>query len=143
MKVTSPDGTTWRISRRWVPWRRRVKGVWKRVPHSYYSNFGDGPIGTVLGIIAMLAMIPFLVLALIAGIELALVLVILPFAILGRMLFGRHWIVEVRREWRPWAEEQAGDWRASGLRIHGLAGEIRAGDLPAQTLGERPAESAA
>lgn len=139
MKVSSPDGQTWRISRRWVPWRRRVKGAMRLLPDSYWSSWGDSTIGAILSIIGLIILIPFLVVALIAGIELLLVLLLLPFVVLGRVAFGRHWTVEVRRGWRPWSEEQAGDWQASGLRIHALADEIRAGDVPAQTLGEVPA----
>lgn len=139
MKVSSPDRQTWRISRRWVPWRRRVKGVLDWLPDGYWSTAGDGTVGAILSIIGLIILIPFLVLALVAGIELLLVLLVLPFAILGRMAFGRHWTVEVRRGWEPWSEEQAGDWQASGLRIHALADEIRRGDAPTQTLSLPPA----
>lgn len=112
------------------------------LPDSYWSNWGDGVLGAFLTIIGLIILLPFLVLALIAGIELLAVLVLLPFVIVGRVVFGRHWTVEVRRGWVPWTEEQAGDWQASGIRIHGLADEIRAGDVPAQTIGAKPAPDA-
>jgi hypothetical protein len=134
VKVSSPDGTVWRVTRRWVPWRRRVKGALDWMPDLGFVSLGDDPISAILGIILLVLLIPFVVLALISGVELLLVLVILPFAILGRVLFGRHWTVEVRRGWRPYAEEQAGDWQASGLRIHALADALRRGDPPLQTL---------
>lgn len=113
------------------------------LPDSYWSNWGDSVLGAFLTIIGLIILIPFLVLALIAGIELLLVLVFLPFVIVGRVVFGRHWTVEVRRGWVPWTEEQAGDWRDSSLRIYALADEIRAGSIPEQTLGEKPAARAA
>ncbi len=114
----------------------------KWLPDSYWTSWGDSPLGALLSIIGLIITIPFLVLALVAGFELALVLVVLPFAILGKVLFGRHWTVEVRRGWKPWTEERSGDWQASGLRIHGLADEIRAGDVPGQTLGPQPDQQA-
>lgn len=135
MKVSSPDGQAWRISRRWVPWRRRLKGTLDSVPDVGFHGLGDDPISVIIGIVALIVLLPFLVLVLIAGLELLLLLLVLPIALLGRVLLGRHWTVEVRRGWTPYAEEPAGDWQASGVRIHGLADEIRRGEMPAQTLG--------
>ncbi|GAW50848.1 MULTISPECIES: hypothetical protein [unclassified Nocardioides] len=134
MKVSSPDGTTWRVSRRWVPWRRRLKGALDGVPDLGIGSLGDDPISVIVGIVLLIILIPFILLALVAGVELLLVLLVLPFAVLGRMLLGRHWTVEVRRGWRPYAEEQAGDWQASGLRVHALADDLRRGNPPPQTL---------
>ncbi|MEP9361839.1 hypothetical protein ABLE68_02665 [Nocardioides sp. CN2-186] len=134
MKVTSPDGQTWRISRRWFPWRRRVRDILRWLPGSYYGNWGDGALGAFLGLLSLILVIPFLVLLVVAGIEMALVLAVLPFALLGRVLLGRHWTVEVRRGRKPWTEEKAGDWQASDLRIHEVADEIRGGSVPEQTL---------
>lgn len=120
-----------------MPWRRRLKGSLDSVPDlpGGLSGLGDDPISMILGIIALVILIPFLVVALIAGLELLILLLVFPFALLGRVLLGRHWIVEVRCGWRPWSEEEAGDWQASGLRIHEVADRIRRGDVPPQTLG--------
>jgi hypothetical protein len=79
--------------------------------------------------------VPFLVVAFIVGLELLLLLLVLPFALLGRVLLGRHWVVEVRQGWKPWFEIEAGDWQASGLRIHAIADAVRRGELPPRTLG--------
>ena len=138
MKVRSPDGQTWRVSRRWVPWRRRLKGSLENAPDLPLSGLGDDPISLIVGIIAFVILLPFIVIALIAGVELLLLLLVLPFAVLGRVVFGRHWTVEVRRGWRPYCEEQVGDWQRSGLRIHALADELRRGQVPEQTLGLEP-----
>lgn len=79
-------------------------------------------------------MAPVVFAALFAAVELLLLLVVLPLAVLGRVLFGRKWRVEVRRGWRAHHEELVGDWQRSGLRIHELAREIEGGRMPARTL---------
>ncbi len=125
----------WRVSRRWVPWRRRLKGALDAIPDLGVGPLGDDPISAVIGIVLLIIALPFLVLALVAGFEFLLVLLVLPFAVLGRVLFGRHWTVEVRRGWRPWWEARSGDWQESGLRIHAVADAIRRGQVPTRTLG--------
>ena len=134
MKVRSPDGQVWRVSRRWVPWRRRLKGAMDSMPDLGIGHLGDDPISAIIAVVLLIIALPFIILGLIAGLEFLLVLVVLPFAVLGRVLFGRQWTVEVRRGWRPHWEVLAGDWQESGLRIHATADEIRRGDPPPSTL---------
>lgn len=134
VKVTSPDGQTWRVTRRWVPWRRRLKGSLEWLP-DLPSGLGDDPISLVVGLVLLVLLLPVLLLVLVAGLELLLLLLVLPFAILGRALLGRHWTVEVRRGFRPWWEVEAGDWQAAGVRIRDLTAAIHRGDVPEQTLG--------
>ena len=98
-------------------------------------GMGGDPISAVLGVVALVIAIPFIVLAVVAGLELLLLLLVLPFALLGRVAFGRHWHVEVRRGWRPWSEVEAGDWHASGVRIHELSAAIEHGEVPEQRHG--------
>jgi hypothetical protein len=127
VKVTDPDGNTWRVSRRWVPWRRRLKGVLDSAPD--LPSLGDDPVSGVIGIVLLVVMIPFLLLFLVAGLELLLLLAVLPFAVLGRMAIGRHWHVEVRRGFSFVFEVDAGSWRASSARIEQLAGDLQQGRL--------------
>ena len=136
MKVTDPAGQTWRVTRRWVPWRRRLKSSLDLAPDLPVGSLGDDPISAIVGIIFLIILLPFLLLALLASLELLLVLLVLPFAVLARMMFGRHWHVEVRRGFKPVYEVEAGDWQASGLKIHDLAGLLRRGDTLAPNLGE-------
>jgi hypothetical protein len=126
VKVRSPDGQTWRVSRRWVPWRRRLRGAIRNAHDLPLSSLGDDLISLVIGIV----LVPFIIVAVVAGLELLLLLPVLPFALLGRVLFGRHWTVEVRRGWKPVAEERSGDWQESGLLIHALADRVRRGEYP-------------
>ena len=99
------------------------------------DGLGDDPISVIIAVVALVLLAPFVILVLVAGAEFLLLLLVLPFAVLGRALFGRHWTVEVRRGWRPWWEGRAGDWQASASRIHDVAAAIRRGELPERTLG--------
>lgn len=67
-----------------------------------------------------------------------LLLAFLPFAVGARVVFGRHWTVEVRRSFTPIHEERAGSWTASGVRIQELAREIEAGTVPTDTHAKQP-----
>jgi hypothetical protein len=134
VKISDPSGQTWRVSRRWVPWRRRLKGGWDTSSPDLPVGLGDDPISAVIGIIFLIIMLPFLLLALVSGLEFLLLLVVMPFGILCRVLFGQHWTIEVRRGWRPWWEAPAGNWRESALRIHDVAAEIQRGTIPQQTI---------
>ena len=103
-----------------------------------FANGADDPVTAVVVIVLAIVLLPVLLIlaaALVAGLEFLLLLVVLPLAVLGRVLFGRRWRVEVRRGWRPYCEELAGDWQRSGVRIHELADDLRRGQLPQQTLG--------
>ena len=138
MKVTDPSGQVWRVSRRWVPWRRRLKGNLDSGPDlgSGFDGLGDDPISLILAVILLILLLPFILLLVVAGIEFLLLLLVLPFAVLGRVLLGRHWHVELRKGWKPWWETAAGDWQASGVRIHEIADAVRRGHTPTATLGD-------
>ena len=137
MKVKDPTGQTWRVTRRWVPWRRRLKGHVRGLD-LIPSGLGDDPLSIlILGVFLVIAL-PFVVLALIAGLELLLALLLLPFALVGRVLLGKHWSVEARRGFTIWWDAPAGDWQASGIRIHEVADDVRRGALPPRTVGGPP-----
>ena len=95
MKVVDPQGGTWRVSRRWVPWRRRLRvDGGPDIPGG--GNLGDDPISLIIGLILFILVLPFLVIAGIALLEMLLLLLLVPFVIAGRILFGRQWRIEVR-----------------------------------------------
>lgn len=135
MKVRDPHGQTWRVTRRWVPWRRKLKGALDSVPDVGATGLGDDPISMIVGLVLLVLLLPFLVLAFVAAIELLLVLLLLPVAVLGRVLLGRHWTVEVRRSFTPFHEEPAGSWSDAGQRIAAISAMIAEGRLPPHTLG--------
>lgn len=133
VKVHSPDGRTWRVTRRWVPWRPRL-----REPDPL-AGVDAGPVGDdllvgiVLAVVLTLVM-PILLVVGVMAVEVLLAFALVPLAVLGRVLLGRQWYVEVRLDWRVWTEERAGDWQESGLRIHALAQEIERGEVPEPTV---------
>ena len=139
MKVQH-EGTTWRVSRRWVPWRRRLRTIDAPDVGSGIT-LGDDPISAIVGLVLLLVLLPFLLIAIFVLLELLLLLLLVPVAALVRAVFGRHWVVEVRRGWSAFYEEEAGDWQHSNERIHLIAQAIERGQLPPQNLGKPPASA--
>ena len=123
MKVRDPAGGSWRVKRRWLPWRRRFNGGWD-VPS---FDVGDDPVSLVIG---TLILVPALILFLLWGFELLLVLLLLPFAILARTRFGKHWYVEIWHQRTFVRQFDGGDFEASGALVRRLAAEIESGHPP-------------
>ena len=68
VKVSDPTGQTWRVSRRWVPWRRRARSLDDNVPDlSWASGIGDDPVSVVISLVALVLLAPFVLLVLAAG----------------------------------------------------------------------------
>ena len=102
---------------------------------------GDDPVSAALSILLLVVFLPVLIVGLVlllvglafvlvAVLELLLLALLVPLVVLGRVAFGRKWVVEARRGFTPVHSEQAGDWQTSGLWIRQLADLIRQGDLP-------------
>lgn len=132
MKVTSPDGQVWRVTRRWVPWRARRRRPDRDEPDLGSVLSADDLSGVlfVLAVGLVLTLFPVLFVGPALVLEFFVVLFLVPFAALTRVAFGRHWTVEARRGWRVVWEQPAGDWRTSGLRITEVAEEIQQGTMP-------------
>jgi hypothetical protein len=102
-RATAPDGTVWRVGRRWWPERRPRFG---RHTVEFVPDFGTldmgvddvlGFIGVVLLVIAGLLFLFTVLIPLIAlGLELIVLLAILTFGITARLLHRRPWIVRAR-----------------------------------------------
>lgn len=123
MKVRDPEGQTWRVTRRWVPWRRHARSI------DTSWSFGDIDVDDSLLIgIALFFLAPIILLTLLVAGEFLLLLLLLPAAVLARTLFGKEWTVEARRGYRVWWDAPAGDWKASGQRIRDVAEAIRRGE---------------
>ncbi|MBM7519032.1 hypothetical protein [Nocardioides nitrophenolicus] len=135
MKVRDPEGQTWRVTRRWVPWRRRLRSAGTG-PLDGLNGLGDDPISAIIAIVLLILALPFVILALFVAFEFLLLLLLLPFAALARVAFGAHWTIEARRGFTIWWDARAGDWRTSGERIRAVAGEIAEGRLPPRTVAE-------
>ena len=131
MKVVDPEGRTWRVTRRWLPWRPRPRSLGP----SLSLDVVDGPLGFVLALLFGLVILPLVSFVVLSGGELVILVALLPGVSLARMLFGKRWWVEARLGYRPYWEAEAGDWRASGERIRAVAEAIGRGDPPMRTLG--------
>lgn len=141
MKATDPTGKTYSVTRRWMPWRRRIKDADFDTGGGGFGDLGglgDDPISLVLflifGLFALVLVLPGLLLLLGAAVEISLLLALLPIAVLARTLFGMPWEVEVRdtnpSRGIPWPvvhTEPVRGWTDSGTRIHDIAAEITRG----------------
>ncbi|MGH1562867.1 hypothetical protein [Mumia sp. DW29H23] len=134
MKVRDADGVTWRVRRRWLPWRMRSKSLLDYVPSpgGGGSYVPDDPILLTLWLVFVLPVVVVGgVLFVLVGLELAILLLLLPVIVLARALFV-GWTIVVRRGGTVVGTERVKGWRASRARIRAVAEEIR--QRPATTL---------
>lgn len=135
MKVRDPEGRTWRVTRRWLPWRpRRRQGLDPRL----MIEAADGLAALVVFLVLGLIVLPLLSIVVVLALEWLLVLLVLPVVVLLRIAFGHRWWVEARIGFRPYWEEEVGTWAQSRDRIRSVAGAIERGDPPHRTLGPEP-----
>lgn len=137
------------MTRRWVPWRRRIRDIDTGGPDALpdVAGLGDDAFSAVLlvvfGLLALVLVLPGLVLLLGAALEVALLTALLPIAVLARTAAGVPWEVEVRRTgrgrgslaWPVVHAEPAGGWTESRTKIHDLALELEHGTFSARPPG--------
>jgi len=86
--------------------------VWRRTGSRHrYHDVGDSIGGFLLSI------------------EFLLLLILLPLAVAGRVLLGRHWQIEVCLGRRLLYDVDGGDWGQSRLVIADLVEQIRLGQI--------------
>jgi hypothetical protein len=132
VQVRDRDGRTWRVGRRWLPWRRRVREVpdfdfgWD-LPD--LGGLADDLPGFLVGLLIGLAVIialPFVLLALGFLLEVSLLLALLPVAVLVRVALRRPWTVQVIAPDDSLASaEPVVGWRESGERVAARASTLR------------------
>jgi hypothetical protein len=138
VKTAVAWGRRWKVRRRWLPWRRRVRDV-PDVPIDDIG-LGDDPISAIIGIFLLVLAIPALVVMTLLLAELLLLLVLLPVFVVVRLLLPVPWTIEVwvrpaERRFLGWHLEHevpVEGWRASQERI----AEIAEG-LQSQKRGDR------
>ena len=139
MKVQDPDGQTWRVRRRWLPWRRKVRDV-PDVPDFGSFPGGDDPISAILTVILLVVLLPVVVMFAVMLAEVLLLLLILPLWVGVRVLLGGSWPIEVLRGRTFVRTESVKGWTPSGVRMHDIAEAIRLGRPGAvDPLGASPA----
>jgi hypothetical protein len=143
--VKAPDGGRWRVRRRWLdrPW----PSFWRRFKESRDEGLEDGVLGALPNAdwadgwwaiaIPIAAILIVFVLLPVLGVALELIAVIFVFCsgLIGRLFFGRPWIVEA-------VPQDDGDekgeavafpvkgWRRAGETADKLAREIEATGRP-------------
>lgn len=135
MKIVTPAGETYRVHRRVLPWRRRIR---EKPDWDLASSFDVpdvdhlGVLGAILLVIGIIIALPIIVLALLVVGELLLLLLLLPLFVLARVAFKKPWIVEVTRKRKVVHAEAVVGWGAAGERARVLADELRSA-VPAAT----------
>lgn len=156
-KVVDPAGVTWRVTRRWYPWRRKLSlrdvltTESKAEPDAAEATpaaTGEAPdlpknvvlrvlfllLGAVVWIVVGLSKVLFytgaVVLFLVASlVELALALLITPIAVLLRLAGIARWPVEISCGGKHFATEHTGAFGAAGALRERLADDIAAGGV--------------
>ena len=135
MKIVTPAGETYRVHRRVLPWRRRIR---EKPDWDLASSFDVpdvdhlGVLGAILLVIGIIIALPIIVLAFLVVGELLLLLLLLPLFVLARVAFRKPWIVEVTRKRKVVHAEAVVGWGAAGERARMLADELRSA-VPAAT----------
>jgi hypothetical protein len=95
-RVRGPDGTTWRVGRRWLPWRpRRRAGVATPWVDGLEFAGADDAVGCLVAV-AVAVLLPVIVLAVMFALEWLALAAVLPVAVAARAITGRPWIVTAR-----------------------------------------------
>jgi hypothetical protein len=146
-RVTAPDGTEWRVGRRWLPawprlWRRDQGDGGDGTSAGDWLDFGglDEAFAAVLAVIVLVLVVfllttvvfPIVVLTL----ELLLVIVLLVGGIGARLVFRRPWTIRARSETGTELT-----WHASGFRRSGRVRDEVAGALALGHTDIRPTEA--
>jgi len=135
VKIVTPAGETYRVHRRVLPWRRRIR---EKPDWDLASSFDVpdvdhlGVVGAILLVIGIIIALPIIVLAFLVVGELLLLLLLLPLFVLARVAFRKPWIVEVTRKRKVVHAEAVVGWGAAGERARMLADELRSA-VPAAT----------
>ncbi|MEU2198518.1 hypothetical protein [Isoptericola sp. NPDC019482] len=128
MKITTPSGATFRVHRRLLPWRPRLREVDPTSASPWDLPDADGELPVVAVIllgIAIVVLLPLIVLLLLLLGEILVLLLLLPAFVLARVAFGKPWIVEVVSGRTVVLAEPVVGWRAAGERVRALAAELQ------------------
>jgi hypothetical protein len=126
VKVEDPAGETWRIKRRWLPWRRKVRDV-PDAPVDGLFVGGDDPLSAILAVVVGVLLLPVIIVFAVMLAEFLLLLLLLPLWLTVRALFGGTWPIEVWRGKTLVGTESVKGWGPSGIRMHDIAEGVRLG----------------
>lgn len=130
MEVADPAGETWRVKRRWLPWRRRVRDA-PDLPIDGGSLLdGDDIFSAILLVVFVAIAIPLIVVFAVMLAELFLLLLLLPIWIVFRLVRGAPWTIEVFSGRELVNTESIRGWRGSQARMLEIADGIQIGRPP-------------
>lgn len=133
-RVTGPDGRNWRIGRQWLPWQLRRRKIDGDDAFNILEAADDPLSALALFVVAIVAavLLAFLGPFLLLGVEIALVLVLVPLLAAYRLLIRRPFTVTARERDKavPAATQQVVGWRASGRTIARWVDQVRQGGPP-------------
>lgn len=124
MKIVGADGATWKVSHRVLPRRPSLRRAMELDPSGLASEV-IGNYSAILGLVATFLLPVVFVLMILSG-EVLLMLLLLPVALLLRIVFNRPWVVEVRRNGELDHIELVRGWTAAERRVAAIADRIRA-----------------
>lgn len=155
-QLVAPDGATWTVRRRWLPWRRPIS--LREMLHSPSNPSTDGAeaapveqetkepgivlqvlqltVGVVLWLIIGAGKLTFYTLAvvlvlLIWLLDTALQLLVLPVVLIARATGLARWPVQVEREYKHVRTEYADGFAAAQTLRADLSGQVEAGAITA------------
>jgi hypothetical protein len=146
--ITSPDGRTWKVRRRWVErqlpnlrerWRREDVGGGDILDGLFLADGveGFGAIGAVVAIgVLILVLLPLLGVAL----ELVILLLVVAYGLFARVVLRRPWIVEAIdvRDGEERVAFAVKGWRDSSSALRELRTAIAAAGPPERLTVGRP-----
>jgi hypothetical protein len=137
--VDDPSGTTWRVKRRWLPWRLRRRDPSDFVDAADIGGSADDlliGLAIFVGVLLLIVLVPFIaVLALLVA-ELLVLLLLLPFFVVLRAAAVARWPIEAWSGDKLVRAEAVRGWGSSHRRMLALVDDIRRGRLVAP--GESP-----
>lgn len=145
MKVVDPAGETWRIKRRWLPWRLRRRSI---EDLDFPDDIpGDGiaddlfiGLAIFVGVLVLAVVLPVVLVLAIVVAEFLLLLLLLPVFVIMRAAFVARWPIEAWQGDRlVWFDAVRG-WGTSRRRMLDVADGIRLGNPPVPARRHRRAD---
>lgn len=130
MQVDDPSGDSWRIKRRWLPWRWRRRDPDDLVNLPDSADIGDDwviGLAIFVAILLVLVFVPLVLVLAVAVAELLALFLLFPLFIALRAGRVARWPIEAWQGDQLVLAEAIRGWGSSRLRMHELADDIRLG----------------
>jgi hypothetical protein len=134
-RVVGPDGSRWRVGRRWVPWEPKLRKVHENLdvpaPEGCFVDALDEILVVIGAVIAIVVFVVFVLPVLLLLAELLLLALLVLLGVLMRIFLRRPWIVDAVRDATGQRHSwKVVGWRASGRLVERVTGQIATGQEP-------------